>query len=192
VPRNSRFSAPARSLPLGLALFTAALGSGCHSAGPYGYSRTYAPLSDEEAFAESAREYDPVMIEREPESWRSSSISVFGVVKQRSEAPGGSAYLTLSVRTLAARNLCDDFDEDTCRVTVSDHEHAIVHAVAKLRPADAIGKESLSQGSLVRVIGKLTDDVDKNDGAPVLQATYYRHWPRNFFVTNADRDHMKL
>jgi hypothetical protein len=26
----------------------------------------------------------------------------------------------------------------------------------------------------------------------VMQATYYRHWPRNYFVTMADRDHMRL
>jgi hypothetical protein len=164
----------------------------CHSAGPYGYSRTYAPLSDEEDAAEGTREYDPVMMERAPDSWRGQRLSVFGVVKQRKEGPGGLAYLTLSVRTLATRNLCDQMDEDTCRVTVSDHEFAILHAATKLRPEDAIGKESLQIGSLVRVIGKLTDDVDKTDGAAVLQANYYRHWPHNFYVTMADRDHMKL
>jgi hypothetical protein len=192
VPVLPPFPATVRLPRLAALCLAATLVAGCHSAGAYGYARTYAPLSEEEDFAESAREYDPVMIEREPESWRRSSISVFGVVKERSEAPGGSAYLTLSVRTLAERNLCDELDEDTCRVTVSDHEHAVVHAVAKLRPEDALGKTSLVQGSLVRVIGKLTDGVDKNDGTPVLQAVYYRHWPRNFFVTDADRDHMKL
>jgi len=113
-------------------------------------------------------------------------------VKQRGQAPGGMAYLTLSVRTLATRNLCDQMDEDTCRVTVSDHEFAVIHASVKLRAADEIGKESLAPGSLVRVIGKLTDDVDKTDGMQVMQATYYRHWPRNYFVTMADRDHMRL
>jgi hypothetical protein len=41
------------------------------------------------------------------------------------------------------------------------------------------------------VIGKLSDEVDPDDGTPVLRATYYRHWPRNFFVTTADRDHMQ-
>ena len=187
-----RFRALGRACPRAALLLAALFAGACHSAGPYGFARTYSPLSEEDDFAESARDFDPVMIEREPESWRTSSISVFGVVKQRTEAPGGSAYLTLSVRTLADRNLCDEMDEDTCRVTVSDHEHAIVHAVTKLRPADDMGKESLAPGSLVRVIGKLTDGVDKNDGAPVLQAVYYRHWPRNYFVTDADRDHMKL
>jgi hypothetical protein len=114
------------------------------------------------------------------------------VVKQRKEGTGGLAYLTLSVRTLATRNLCDQADDDSCRVTVSDHEFAVVHAATKLRPEDTIGKESLRSGSLVRVIGKLTDDVDKTDGAAILQANYYRHWPPNYYVTMADRDHMRM
>ena len=166
--------------------------SGCHAAGPYGFSRTYSPLSEEKSAARGAKEYDPVMIEREPASWKGQPVSIFGVVKQRGQAPGGMAYLTLSVRTLATRNLCDQMDEDTCRVTVTDHEFAVIHASVKLRSADDIGKESLAPGSLVRVIGKLTDDVDKTDGMQVMQATYYRHWPRNYFVTMADRDHMRL
>lgn len=164
----------------------------CHSAGPYGYARSYVPLSEEDDAAEGAKAYDPVMIERAPDTWRGQRVSIFGIVKQRKDAAGGNADLTLSVRTLATRNLCDEMDEDTCRVTVSDHEFAVVHAFAKLRPEDALGKESLMPGSLVRVIGKLTDNVDKNDGGSILQANYYRHWPRNFYVTMADRDHMKL
>jgi hypothetical protein len=164
----------------------------CHSAGPYGYARSYSPLSEEEDAAEGTKEYDPVMIEREPGSWRGQRLSIFGVVKQRSQAPGGNAYLTLSVRTLATRNLCDQMDEDTCRVTVSDHEFAVLHAIVKLRPEDDLGKQSLAPGSLVRVVGTLTDGVDKTDGMQVLKGNYYRHWPRNFYVTMADRDHMRL
>ncbi|HTQ07514.1 MAG TPA: hypothetical protein VMI54_26840 [Polyangiaceae bacterium] len=183
----------ARSVRPFLAACVAAVAlAGCHSAGPYGYSRVYAPLSDEESAAEGAKEYDPVMMEREPAAWKGQRVSVFGVVKQRGQAPGGMAYLTLSVRTLATRNLCDQMDEDTCRVTVSDHEFAVLHAMVKLRPEDDIGATSLAAGSLVRVIGKLTEDVDKADGTQILQANYYRHWPRNFFVTMADRDHMRL
>jgi hypothetical protein len=184
------FGVPARKSATILCVVSAL--AACGGGGQYGFTRTYSPLSEEEDFAESARDYDPVMIEREPENWRNSSISVFGVVRQRSEAPGGSAYLTLSVRTLAARNLCEEMDDDSCRVTVSEREHAVIHAVTKLRPGDDIGKDSLQPGSLVRVIGKLTDGVDKEDGMPVLSTTYYRHWPRNAFVTTADRDNMKL
>jgi hypothetical protein len=173
-------------LALGFAL------TACHSAGPYGFSRDYSPLSDEKAAARGAKEYDPVMIERDPATWKGQTLSIFGVVKQRGQAAGGMAYLSLSVRTLATRNLCDAMDEDSCRVTVSDHEFAVIHASVKLQSADDIGKDSLAPGSLVRVIGKLTDDVDRTDGLPVLQASYYRHWPRNYFVTMADRDNMRL
>ena len=172
-------------------LFVAAVLTACGSAGPYGFSRTYEPLSEEEDHTEGAKEYDPVMIEREPETWKKQRISVFGIVRGRSQAPGGSAYLTLGVRTLSERNICDTAADDTCRVTVSEHDFATVHAIAKLRPEDDLGKLSLRPGALVRVIGKLNDEVNKNDGAPVLVAGYYRHWPRNYFVTTADRDHMQ-
>ncbi len=164
---------------------------GCHSAGPYGYSRTYQPLSAEDSAANGAREYDPVMAARDKEDWKKSPVSIFGIVKARSQSKDGGAYLTLSMRTLSDRNLCDDFDEDTCRVTVSEHEHAVVHASLKLSSEDDIGEHSVGKGSLIRVIGKLSDEVDPDDGTPVLRATYYRHWPRNFFVTTADKDHMQ-
>ncbi|HEX3850810.1 MAG TPA: hypothetical protein VHW01_07570, partial [Polyangiaceae bacterium] len=81
-------------------------------------------------------------------------------------------------------------DEDTCRVTVSEHEHATLHANVKLESGDDVGQYSVGKGSLLRVIGKLSDEVDHDDGTPVLRVSYYRHWPRNFFVTTADAAHM--
>jgi hypothetical protein len=131
------------------------------------------------------------MAEREPDEWRKSKVWLFGVVRSRSEGPGGAAYLSLGMRTLAARNLCDDFEEETCRVTVSQKEHAVVHALAKLAANDNIGKESVGPGSLVRVVGRLSDSVDPNDGMPVLEVQYYRHWPRGYYVTTADASHMR-
>jgi hypothetical protein len=157
----------------------------CHSAGQYGFSRNYQPLSAEDSAVEGAREYDPVMAERDKEEWRKSTTMLFGVVKARGSAKDGSAYLTLSMRTLSDRNLCDDFDEETCRVTVSAHEHAVVHATLKLESGDDIGEHSVGKGSLLRVVGKLTDEVDADDGGPVLRVSYYRHWPRNYYVTTA-------
>lgn len=162
----------------------------CHSAGPYGFARSYQPASAEESAAEGAREYDPVMAERDREAWKKGKVSLFGVVKQRASAKDGGAYLTLSMRTLSERNLCDDFDEETCRVTVSEHEHAVLHATLTLTRDDEIGAHSVGKGSLVRVIGTLTDEVDPSDGAPVLRVSYYRHWPRHFFVTTASRSQM--
>ncbi len=162
----------------------------CHSAGPYGFSTTYTPLDAEEEAAENAKEYDPVMAARFPAEWRKHSVSVFGVVKSRSEGHGGKAYLTLSVRTLSLRNLCDEGGEETCRVTVSEREHATLHSEVPLRSEDNLGEHSVTTGSLVRVIGKLSDRVDPSDGEPVLVADYYRHWPAHFYVTTADRVHM--
>jgi len=167
------------------------LSAGCHSAGPYGHSRTYTPLDEEETAASSAKDYDPVMAKRIPAQWKGKPTSVFGVVKSRNEGKSGAAYLALSVRTLESRNLCDTEDEDTCLVTVSEREHAVLHAQVKLSGGDELGQHSVGQGSLVRVIGVIGDDVDPNDGSPVLRATYYRHWPRNFYATTADREHMR-
>jgi hypothetical protein len=166
--------------------------SACSSAGPYGYSRTYVPLSAEEDAAGGAKEYDPVMAERDKAEWKKQKVSVYGVVNKRAAGPNGMAYVTLSVRSLEIRNLCEALDEQTCRVTVGEREFAIVHALLKLTPGDDIGEKSINRGSLVRVLGKLTDDVDPEDGTPVLKADYYRHWPRNFFVTTASRPDMTM
>src|SRR4051812_4791734 len=175
-----------------LAAFALLLVSACSSAGPYGFSRTYAPLSAEEDAIEGAREFDPVMAERDKAEWRKHKTSMFGVVLKRAEGASGMAYVTLSMRNLEVRNLCEALDEQTCRVTVSEHEFAVVHALLKLSPADDIGEKSVNRGSLVRVVGKLTDEVDPEDGTPVLKADYYRHWPRNFFVTTASRPDMPM
>jgi hypothetical protein len=163
---------------------------GCASAGPYGYAREYVPLDEEDSHLNGTRELDPVMIERAPETWKKSRISVFGVVKERKQGTGGASDLTLSMRSLATRNLCDSRDEETCRVTVTEREHALVHAIVALKGEDDLGKKAVMPGSLVRVIGRLAEGVEK-DGAYVLQAEYIRHWPRDEYVTTGERDSMR-
>src|SRR5690242_12601149 len=93
----------------------------CGSAGPYGHARTYEPLGEEESAAAGTKDYDPVMAKRSPEKWKGKSVSAFGVVVNRASGPGGASEVKLSLRTLETRNLCESSDEDTCRVTVSDH-----------------------------------------------------------------------
>jgi hypothetical protein len=175
----------------GWILVLALAASACHSAGMYGHSRVYSPLDEEESATKSATEYDPVMAQRSPGDWKGKNVMLFGVVKARNPGPGGNADLTLSMRTLEPRNLCESESEDSCRVTVSDREHAVVHALVRLTGEDDIGKDSVGAGSLLRVVGKISDSVDANDGSPVLRATYYRHWPRGFFVTTSARDQMR-
>jgi hypothetical protein len=166
--------------------------SGCAGAGPYGHSAQYVPLSAEEHAAKGAKDYDPVMVDRQPEAWHAATVSLFGVVVARSPGPGGSAYLTLTVRRLEPRNLCEySTDESSCRTTVSDRDFGVIHALTVLRPEDDIGEHSLGIGSLIRVIGKLSQDPDPTDGSPVLRPTYYRHWPRYFYVTRKSAETMR-
>ncbi|WP_146645769.1 hypothetical protein [Labilithrix luteola] len=175
---------------IGLASLVAV--AGCHSAGPYGFSPTYAPSVEEEKAITGARDYDPVMFAREPEAWRKSNVTLFGVVTSRAPGPGGAVYMTMSVRKLETRNLCSNRnDEESCRVTVSDHDFGVVHALVALRPDDDMGEHSLGAGSLVRVVGSFGEDTDPNDGAPVMRAAFYRHWPRYFFVTRKSADLMR-
>ncbi len=181
-----------RAITRGLLLGGALALGGCSGAGPYGYSPQYVPTSNEETALQSSREYDPVMFRREPEAWRKSKVTLFGVVTARAPGTGGSAHLTLSVRRLEPRNLCiNGNDDDTCRVTVSDRDFGVVHVLAPLRREDDVGEHSIAPGSLVRVVGQFGEDVDGGDGAPMMRAAFYRHWPRHFYVTRANADTMR-
>jgi hypothetical protein len=92
---------------------------------------------------------------------------------------------------LEPRNLCETAEDDSCRVTVSEREHARVHVLLKLLPEGDIGSESVGTLSLLRIVGTLSDEPSAADGLPVIRAKYYRHWPRNFYVTTAARSYMK-
>jgi hypothetical protein len=174
-----------------LAASLALVAVACGSAGPYGHSRVYSPLDEEASAASGSDRYDPVMARRLPLEWQAKKLELFGVVMARTEGRDGLTDLTLSVRRLAARNLCDAGEEDTCRVTVGDQELARVHALVSLKKDDAIGQKNLKPLSLVRVIGKLEDHVNKADGADVLVASYYRHWPAAEYVTEQARSYMR-
>ncbi len=164
----------------------------CQSAGPYGHAVNYAPLSDEELAIKGAREYDPVMYERRPEEWRKAPVMLFGVVTNRSAGQGGAAYLTMSVRRLEPRNLCESSqDEGTCLVTVSDADFGVVHAQIAFKGEYDVGEHSVAGGSLIRLVGTFGEDVDPNDGAPILRGTYSRHWPRYFYTTKASASQMR-
>lgn len=166
--------------------------TGCHSPGPYGHAPRYVELSDETAAATGAREYDPVMVERQPGEWRKGKVVLIGTVESRTAGPGGQALLKLSVRRLEPRNLCESqTDEDTCKVTVSDKDFGSVSALVQLRGDDDVGPRAVGQRSLLRIVGTLGQDVSPADGTPVLHASYYRHWPPYFYVTHASASVMR-
>jgi hypothetical protein len=174
-----------------LTVFCLVLVTGC-GAGLYDHAPTYVPLPLEEKVSQNARDYDPVMYRRQPGEWRAHPASLFGVVTHRATGPAGGAYLTLSVRRLEPRNLCENGnDADTCRTTVSDRDFGVVHALLALAPDDDIGPYSIGVESLLRVVGTFEESSDPTDGAPILHATYYRHWPRYFFVTKSSARDMR-
>jgi hypothetical protein len=162
----------------------------CHSAGTYGHSKVYAPSSSEEAAVTRNEEYDPRPSDRGGKL-KDRPVWLFGVVTHRSAGPGGAAYVALSLRTLQLRNLCESDDEETCRVTVSEREMGRAHALLALSAEDDMGQESVGLGSLLRVVGTVTQDLDPNDGTPVLRASFYRHWPRGYYVTTNAASFMK-
>ena len=172
-----------------LALALCALG--CGGAGAYGHSPHYVELDEEAAAAAGAREYDPIMAEKQPDQWRRGKITLFGVVERREPGPGGQARLTLSVRRLEPRNLCGaETDEDSCRVTVSDKDFGVVEALVSLRGDDHVGPRSVNGRSLLRVVGTIGQDVAPT-GAPVVHAVWYRHWPSFYYVTRSSARDMK-
>jgi hypothetical protein len=164
---------------------------GCHSAGPYGHAPRYVEMDEETAAVAGAREYDPIMVERQPDQWRQGRVALFGVVERREAGPGGQAKLTLSVRRLEPRNLCIvETDEDSCRVTVSDKDFGVVEALVSLRGDDHVGPNSVGPRSLLRIVGTIGQDVAPT-GAPVVHAVWYRHWPLFSYVTRASARYMK-
>ena len=178
--------------PVRHAFVIAILACGCHGAGPYGHAPRYVELDDETAAAAGARDYDPVMVERAPNDWRKGTVSLFGVVEGRTPGPGGQAVLKLSVRRLEPRNLCDlQTDDDSCRVTVSDKDFGVVTALVALHGDDDVGPRSVGMRSLLRVVGRIGQDVSPADGSPVVHATWYRHWPAFFYVTRASARDMR-
>jgi hypothetical protein len=169
-----------------------ALVVGCHGAGLYDHDVQYVPLPAEEKAGQGVKDYDPVMYQRQPEEWHAHPASLFGVVTRRGTGSSGGAYLSLSVRRLETRNACENANDlDTCRTTVSDRDFGVVHAVLKLAPEDDIGPLSIGIGSLVRVIGTFAQDADPADGAPIVHATFYRHWPRYYYVTKSSARDMR-
>ena len=156
----------------------------CAGAGAYGHAPHYVELDEEASAVASARPYDPAMAHLRAEDARKTPVVAFGIVESRAAGPGGHALLKLSVRALEPRNWCERAsDDDSCRVTVGDRDFGVLWSLVSLRAEDDMGSHAIGQRSLVRIVGTLGQDVSRADGAPVVHATWYRHWPPFHYVT---------
>jgi hypothetical protein len=155
-------------------------------ASSYGHSPAYVPLDAERAAVDAARPYDAAAVLHRPDAWATRGITLFGVVESRAAGPGGQALLRLDVRALQPANICRrQGDDDSCRVTVGDKDLGVVWVLVPLRDEDDVGARAVGQRSLVRVAGTIGQDVSPADGAPIVHATWYRHWPVSEYVTPA-------
>ncbi len=160
---------------------------GCGGPGRWGHARTYAPTSEEKAQIEGARDLDAPMAQLKPEAWRGQKVKFFMVVDERKPGPGGAAYLTGKMHTLNEVNGCENkYDEGSCRVTIKPTGHEVVHAIVRLQADDDVGQLRVGPGSLVRVVGTLSDATDPDDGKLVVQTSWYRQWPIGYYAKEGD------
>ena len=164
-----------------LSLLSFVLLAACGGGGQYGFTREYEPLSDEDDYAEREQRVPYEDIRRDPEDYRSSLIGWFGVVTEV-DSSGERATVRMTHRIHQARHLCADERESSCRVTVSDRQSGPFTARVALSAEDRNGQERVWTGSLLRVYGHPTGEFDE-DGGPVIDAEWYRHWPRGKYVT---------
>jgi hypothetical protein len=170
-----------------LLLAVALLPTACGGPGRWGHSRHYSETSSEKSAVEGARELDTPMATLKPEAWRGQKVSFFMVVDERRAGAGGAAYLTGKQHTLNEINGCENkYDDDSCRVTIKPTGHETVHAIVRLQSDDDVGSLAVSTGSLVRVVGTLSDATDPDDGKLVVQASWYRQWPIGYFRREGD------
>ncbi len=158
--------------------------------GQYGFSRTYEPLMSERGHLDAAQELPYEQVKLAPYDYKQTEVAWFGVVTGVKDLPEGYTQLQLSYRVHQARHLCSDEYQDSCRLTVSESSPGEFLARVKLHDSEKKGKERVWLGSLLKIYGKPTGDVDEQ-GNPVLETSYHRHWPRGYYVTTAQRAAMK-
>ena len=163
--------------------------TGC-GGGAYGFSRTYQPLASEQRHFAEAKQLTYQDLVREPNAYRSTEIGWFGVVTELYDLRDGRTRISLTLRSHQARHLCSDESKSSCRVTISEGGLGIFSADVRLNADDLDGQERVWHGSLLKIYGKPTGQYSEETG-PVLEVTYYRHWPRGYYVTTAQRGAMR-
>lgn len=165
--------------------------AGCGGAGPYGFAREYVPLDAEEQYLEAASGISYEEVRRDPVDFQSTLVGWFGVVTSVEPRDDGTALVRMTYRTLSARNLCADERDSSCRVTVSEREGGPFTAIVRLSPAELSGDARVWAGSLLKIYGNPTGELDPETGGPILRAAFHRHWPHGKYVTTGARAAMR-
>jgi hypothetical protein len=129
-------------------------------------------------------------VRNDPEDFRDSLASWFGVVEAIQGRPDGLSDIRLGFRTHQERHLCADQERETCRVTVSQASSGPFTARVRLRPEDTSGRNRVAADSLLRVYCTVTGEYD-DEGGPLLACDYYRHWPRGQWAHTGMREGMR-
>ena len=182
------FFSAASAVSLALTLAAAASVSGCGSPGRWGHSPQYVPASGEQdAIADTRDLNDGAQALLTFEKWKGAKVRFFMVVDERKPGPGGAAYVTGQLHTLNEINGCaNKHDNDSCRVTIKPTGHDTVHAIVRLSGEDDIGELRVGTGTLLRVVGVLSDQTDPDDGKLVIQGSWYRQWPIGYYAKEGD------
>jgi hypothetical protein len=173
-----------RSVTVGLLGLLLLVGCG---GGRYGYARSYAPYGPEGRYLQREVDLSYEEVRRFPERHAEDLVGWFGVVReiQQLDRESGEARLVLDLRVHQDRHLCRDETSGSCRVTVSERGIGPFTAIVQVRPEDlADGTDRLWTGSLLKIYGHVMDG-GTEEGGPVLQTEWYRHWPHGTYVTTA-------
>ena len=165
--------------------------SACASAGPYNFARNYQPLSAEKPHFKASE--TPVSLEevkRDPNGFRDRELGWFGVVTAIGDASHGKTRLELSLRAHQERHLCADESSKSCRLTVSERDLGTFTVDLPLGPEQKEGKDRVWFGSLLKVYGRPTGEYD-DEGGPIIDVSYFRHFPRGTYVTTASKSAMR-
>ncbi len=165
--------------------------AGCGGAGPYGFAREYVALGAEEQYAEAASGLSYEEVRRDPADFQSTLLGWFGIVTSVEPQGDGTALVRMTYRTLSARNLCADERDSSCRVTVSERAGGPFTAIVRLSSAELTGNERVWAGSLLKIYGNPTGELDPETGGPILRAVFHRHWPHGKYVTTGARAVMR-
>lgn len=172
-----------------LAALFVVLAAGCAGAGPYSYSRSYEPLSEEEPYVGEALPYSYEDIRRDPEGHKGELLAWFGTIDSI-EGSGRQVRVALDQRLHRSRHACSGDSDSTCRVTISPKVGGPFTAVLTVQPQHTSGRDRLAPGSLLKVYGRVTEGFDER-GGPILDVVYYRHFPAGTYVLSGATERMR-